>query len=301
MLAIIIPYFKINNFEDTLLSLDNQTDKRFKVYIGDDASPDDPTVLINKFKDKFQIEYTKFETNLGGASLVYQWDRCIELAGTEPWLMILGDDDVLSNNVVEKFYENKKEIESNKISVIKYATIAIDETNKELGKNFIHNNKISNSVQLFSDKLNNKFRSSLSEYIFENKVYTENKFKNYPMAWHSDDMAWLEFSNFKNIFCINDSIVYIRFFQNCISGSKLYSIQKSNASHEFYRDLVSKYFYHFNTRDKIMILNRLENLQVKKGGKNKQVFIFIMQNYLKNRLFFSSINFVKRWMFYSYK
>ena len=28
------------------------------------------------------------------------------------------------------------------------------------------------------DKLNNKFRSSLSEYIFENKVYTENKFKN---------------------------------------------------------------------------------------------------------------------------
>ena len=59
--------------------------------------------------------------------------------------------------------------------MIKYVTIAIDENNKELDKNFIHS-KLSNSVQLFSDKLNDKFRSSLSEYIFEKKVYTEYKF-----------------------------------------------------------------------------------------------------------------------------
>lgn len=39
MLAIVIPYYKITFFEDTLESLAHQTDKRFKVYIGDDASP----------------------------------------------------------------------------------------------------------------------------------------------------------------------------------------------------------------------------------------------------------------------
>lgn len=41
MLAIVIPYYKLTFFEETLQSLANQSDKRFKVYIGDDASPED--------------------------------------------------------------------------------------------------------------------------------------------------------------------------------------------------------------------------------------------------------------------
>jgi hypothetical protein len=40
MLAIIIPYYKLCFFEENLQSLAAQTDKRFKVYIGDDASPE---------------------------------------------------------------------------------------------------------------------------------------------------------------------------------------------------------------------------------------------------------------------
>ena len=35
MLAIVIPYYKYTFFEETLISLSNQTDKRFKIYIGD--------------------------------------------------------------------------------------------------------------------------------------------------------------------------------------------------------------------------------------------------------------------------
>jgi hypothetical protein len=38
MLAIVIPYYKIRFFEATLQSVAIQTDKRFKVYIGNDAS-----------------------------------------------------------------------------------------------------------------------------------------------------------------------------------------------------------------------------------------------------------------------
>lgn len=42
MLAKIVPYYKLCFFEETLQSLSNKTDKGFKVYIGDDASPEDP-------------------------------------------------------------------------------------------------------------------------------------------------------------------------------------------------------------------------------------------------------------------
>ena len=50
MLAIVIPFFKLTFFEETLQSLSTQTDKRFKVYIGDDASPEDCTALLQKFE-----------------------------------------------------------------------------------------------------------------------------------------------------------------------------------------------------------------------------------------------------------
>ena len=64
MLAIVIPYFKLTFFEETLLSLANQTNKRFKVYIGNDASPESPLLLLEKYKDKFDFVYHEFESNL---------------------------------------------------------------------------------------------------------------------------------------------------------------------------------------------------------------------------------------------
>ena len=105
MLAIVIPYFKINFFEETLSSLASQSDKRFKVYISNDESPENPIHLIDKYKSKLDLVYHKFETNLGGMSLVMQWDRSIDLIEDEKWIMILGDDDYLDKDVVKCFYE----------------------------------------------------------------------------------------------------------------------------------------------------------------------------------------------------
>ena len=50
MLVIIIPFYKLTFFEATLQSLASQTDMRFKVYIGDDASPEDCRRLLQQFE-----------------------------------------------------------------------------------------------------------------------------------------------------------------------------------------------------------------------------------------------------------
>jgi GT2 family glycosyltransferase len=105
MLAIVIPYFKRTFFEATLQSIANQTDKRFKVYIGDDSSPENPVDLLEHYKGAFDFDYRRFKHNLGGVSLVKQWERCIAMTKEEEWVMILGDDDVLGTNVVETLHE----------------------------------------------------------------------------------------------------------------------------------------------------------------------------------------------------
>ena len=105
-LAIIIPYYKVSFFWETLESLSLQTDQRFRVYIGNDASPENPEPLIEEYKGRFDYTYQKFEENLGGVSLTGQWDRCVAMMKDEEWFIILGDDDYLSPNAVEEFYKN---------------------------------------------------------------------------------------------------------------------------------------------------------------------------------------------------
>ena len=182
-LAIVIPYFKIDFFKETLDSLVSQTNTQFNVYIGNDASPDNPEELINGYEDKLNIIYQNFSENLGSKSLVKQWERCIEMVGSEKWLMILGDDDVLENNVIAGFYS---EVEGNvQTKVFRFSTQVIDENSRKISSVFQHPKK-ENGLDFLERKLTNQTRSSLSEYIFNKEELFKTVIKDLPLAWFSD-------------------------------------------------------------------------------------------------------------------
>ena len=94
-LAIVIPYYKIDFFDRTLFSLSHQTDKRFKVYIGNNNSPDDPTAIINNYVRDLDIVYRTFDNKRDPRTLSEQFIQCVSLISDEEWFMILGDDDIL--------------------------------------------------------------------------------------------------------------------------------------------------------------------------------------------------------------
>ena len=123
MLAIVIPYYKITFFEATLASLANQTDKRFKVYVGNDASPEDPFFLLDQYKGRIDFSYYKFENNMGSTSLVKQWDRCLALTEQEEWMILLCDDDTLSESCIADFYKHLPKINSADCNVVRFATL----------------------------------------------------------------------------------------------------------------------------------------------------------------------------------
>ncbi len=193
----------------TLLSLQNQTNKQFTVYIGDDASPENPKYLLEKYKDTFIYHYKRFDSNLGGISLTQQWERCLEMVNDETWVVVLGDDDIISNNFVAEFYNHLDEINSLEIDVVRYATVVINEHGDEISK--IHKHpKLETSTDFLMRKLQGGTRSSLSEFVFKKKVLENKKFKNLPLAWYSDYLAVLECSNFGNMYTINEALVSFR-------------------------------------------------------------------------------------------
>lgn len=295
MLAIIIPFYKLTFFEATLQSLAHQSDKRFKVYIGDDASPEDCSVLLQQFQGQIDFKYHRFDANLGAISLTQQWERCIALSNDEQWLMILGDDDVLDDNCVASFYANEVEIKENKSNVIRYACKVINaQGNVFLGPYF--HPKLELASDFYCRKVKNLTRSSLSEYIFKKEVFNQYKFVNYPLAWHSDDKAWLDFSENKPIYTINEAIVYVRFSEINISGRQDNITQKLTATFQFYGDILSDKKNVFTSKQVLTILMSYEVIIKKNRKLNFNEWIFLFRNYFFNFKLIPFLKFIRRFL-----
>ena len=292
MLAIVIPYYKLTFFKETLQSLANQTDKRFKVYIGDDASPQNPSDLLSKYQGRFEFVYHRFESNLGGVSLTKQWERCIALSNDEQWIMILGDDDYLDNSVVESWYENYN-VFYTKTEVIRFASKMIVEETKIVSDVFTHP-IWELATDSFYRKLEHMTRSSLSEYVFSRTTYLKFGFHDYPLAWNSDDRAWLEFSDNKPIFTINDNTVNVRLSTLNISGKQNNNEAKIISQLTFFRFLILEKlkFYSIPQIDRIL---RCYEKEIKEQRSLKvSEWFFIFYFYLKYFDFDSFKKFLRR-------
>ena len=100
ILAVVIPCSRVQYLRYSLDALAHQSCKDFKVYIGDDATPDDIESVCNEFKMNLDITYIRFDQNLGRTNLVQQWHRCIEMS-SEPWIWLFSDDDTADPECVE--------------------------------------------------------------------------------------------------------------------------------------------------------------------------------------------------------
>jgi len=300
MLAIVIPYFKLSFFKFTLDSLATQTDKRFTVYIGDDASPENPNELLEKYKGLFNFKYQYFEKNLGSDSLVMQWNRCMALTENEEWIMILGDDDVLSENVVGDFYKNIDEIKNINSSVIRFSTARLDELNNLTSEIFYHP-KTEKPSDFYYRRHKGLTRSSLSEHIFSKNGYLQFGFRDYPLAWHSDDIAWIDFSNNNRIFNINSSIVYVRVSNLSITGQDRNVEKKKIAELNFFKDLVYEKFDLFEKNQMLDFLIHYEVIIKRRQKVRLKEWLFLFKKYIQIGFLGPFLQFMKRFLKYYLK
>ena len=295
MLAIVIPYYKLTFFDETLDSLSKQTDKRFKVYVGDDASPEDPSILIDQYKSQMNMMYHRFNENYGSVALSKQWDRCIALTHEEPWIMILGDDDILTPNVVQDFYSYVEEDLERKYALIRFASRFINALGTRLeGFDDYFHPKEEKAEDAFFRKWIGETRSSLSEYVFARDSYTQFGFQNYPLAWHTDDFAWLKFVNKKPILTINTSLVHVRVSDLSITGTFENEAVKNEAKRMFLRNVIFDTKLNFNTSQKNEILFAYgEVIKV----QNKIEFIEVLKiffQFISSFSFYNGMRFLRR-------
>jgi GT2 family glycosyltransferase len=222
-LAIVIPAFKPNFLQQSLESIVNQTNTDFVVYIGDDNSPFDLLKIIRPFNNKMEINYYRFEANLGSVDLVSQWNRCIELTNDEEWIWLFSDDDIMQSNCIDKFFEILRKT-NNFFDIYRFNTKRIDHLDFDL-KIETKNPIIESSTSFLIRKLKRQTNSYAVEFIFRKSSFIRlNGFVKFPAAWASDDATWALIGKDKGIYTIPDSHVLWRISDQNISNKQDFNI-----------------------------------------------------------------------------
>lgn len=236
-LAIIIPAYKGLFLPRALQSLASQTCKDFILYIGDDNSPYNLSHIVADYKDKLNIVYKKFETNLGGQNLVAQWKRCIEMAQNEPWLWLFSDDDEMSPTCVEDFYKSLKKTMA-KYDIYHFDVNVINEDSKIIKYPKPYPIVI-DSYTYYRRKMRGELLSLVVENIFSREIYNlTGGFQNFDLAWGSDTATWMKFAQRKGMYTIqSDSRVLWRTSTQNISpdNSQPTVIRKTDALVDYYK------------------------------------------------------------------
>jgi glycosyltransferase involved in cell wall biosynthesis len=299
MLAIVIPYFKLSFLEEAVRSLANQTDNRFKVYIGDDASSEDPSEIVSKYNSQLDLVYHRFETNLGSTSLVQQWERTVALSKNEEWIMILGDDDYIDKNVIAAFYAHLENVRELKIKVVRFATRVL-EIDGTYSKKYTHP-RVEKSTDFFYNKFFNGSRGSMSEQIFSREAYLSHKFRDFPLAWGSDNFAWLDFTNFGNIYTINEAIVYFRISTENISRKGYKDAVKNESRYIYFTLLVENFLTKFKKQQRLKLMFYYEQLVYNLNKTSIYFWMLMCGKLLKEFELIQIIKFTRRVLIYQIK
>ncbi len=233
-LAIIIPFYKIAHFEALLDALSNQTCRNFTVYIGDDASAENPGALIERYAGRLDLVYRRFSQRLGNVSLTRQWERCLKLAGQEEWLWFIPDDDLPSPGCVEAFYAALQSEVISRVKVFRLPLNIIDGAGTLI--------KPAGEYPLFEDNYQFYLRqlrgigngSSLGDNIFRRSAFENcGGFVDFPKAWGSDHATILHASSGGLIYCLKDAPMSFRMSGVNISSDVTDGQVKMNAKIAF--------------------------------------------------------------------
>lgn len=217
-IAVIIPAYKDTYLLNTLISINNQTDKKFNLYICNDSSPYNIEKVLADFKkiNKIHFEYIKFENNLGGSDLIQHWNRCINQIKNEEWIWLFSDDDLMEDNCIRAL--NHQINLGIKEDVIHFNINIIDNQDKLIRKTNAYPDHLS-SADFFKKLYSWKIEARMPEFVLRRSTFEEKKgFVNFDLAWRSDNATIIKLAHPNGIKSIDTSRINWRYSNENISG-----------------------------------------------------------------------------------
>ena len=181
VVSFVLPAYKAKFLSQAIDSILNQSYPDFELIIVDDASPEDLQDIVAAYHD-LRIRYYRNADNIGGQSLVAQWNHCIQYA-TGEYIVLAADDDIyLPVFLVQCLQLAKKYPE---VDLIRTGVEQIDENNKRIGIDHILP-EYCNKYQFLYYWVNGTAFTCIGNHMFKASVLLARKFIDFPFGYCAD-------------------------------------------------------------------------------------------------------------------
>lgn len=198
LLAVVIPAFRARHLAEAIGSLRAQTDRRFRLYVGDDGSPDELEPIVREAGAGLDLVYKRFGENLGGRDLVGQWNRCLAMTVDEPWIWLFADDDIADAGCVAAIYEGIAASRP-ETGLLRFNMRVIDDRGEVIAEPAPHPDYETGRELLLAmlpKNMNARRRKFCApDHVFSRAAWlAEGGIPNFPKALFSDFAAWIAFA-----------------------------------------------------------------------------------------------------------
>lgn len=129
LISFLLPAYKSRWMAQSIESILAQTFDDIELVIVNDCSPEDIKAIVDRYTDP-RIRYYENSENIGGKSLVQQWEKCISYARGE-YLVLAGDDDIYHPRFAEECMELVEKYPF--VDIVRARTEQIDENGVVIG------------------------------------------------------------------------------------------------------------------------------------------------------------------------
>lgn len=224
-LAVVIPAYKGRHLPDTLAAFAAQTCRRFRVYVADDASPENLEALVAPFAGRLDLVYRRFPENLGRVSLARHWDRAIAL-GDERWVWLFSDDDLVSPDCVAAFWA-AQEGDAPAAGLHRFQSEFIGADGRPLPGCRIMRYPVHQTWEEHVRALANRdalYVSIVQNIVFPRELYQRHGgFADYPLGLWSDYITWARWARADGIRTLPAGLVSYRVHAGSIGGNLLHA------------------------------------------------------------------------------
>jgi len=268
----LLPAYKVRFLEESLVSIRNQSFSDFKCIVSDDCSPEDLKSIFDRtVGNDTRFSFRRNEANMGSKSLVSHWNMLVDMCETEYFIMA-SDDDVYESNFLEDI--NLLVQKYPNVDMFRGKVQYINENNELLKQDPL--------VDEYFDRLH-FLDCYYSDYILPceacfcyrtSAVRLIGKYKDFPMAWFSDDAQHIQMS--KNGCSVTKDIVFsFRVSKDSISSNHDTSLtaKKKLESTIMFSDWFTSYFVHMENSCELWLRCNLINKMKKRVVGNFYYFL----------------------------
>lgn len=189
LFSFILPAYKAKFLKLAIESILLQKYEHFELIIIDDCSPENLAEIVSSFSDS-RITYYRNPKNIGGDSLVKQWNHCIEYAKGD-YLILAADDDLYVDSFLSAMVDLI--VKYPNVDLLRSRVEVINENNELIGIDGI-TPEYTSKYQYLYYWLNATVFTCIGNYVFRTAAIKDKKFIDFPSAFGSDTASTINMS-----------------------------------------------------------------------------------------------------------